>query len=125
METRRGCSIDGVGLSQALFEHGDGDLIGDIIAGSHDGLHRPTEFSPVGYMVTEHLTGGNVRIPRRSATRDAWVPLPAPGGPINSNLMRVHASRVAESSCRRQMHSTQNALVVAHCELGFNLLHRL
>src|SRR3954453_13578312 len=44
--------------------------------------------------------------PKRSATTLAWVPLPAPGGPIRMSLM-----------------SAQESFVVALLELGLDLLH--
>src|SRR5690606_25277007 len=50
--------------------------------------------------------------PSRSATLSAWVPLPAPGGPMNSSLNT------------RLDRSSENALVVAHGELRLDLFHR-
>src|SRR3954452_5204115 len=46
--------------------------------------------------------------PKWSATTLAWVPLPAPGGPIRISLM-----------------SAEESFVVALLELGLDLLHRV
>src|SRR5690554_5324155 len=45
--------------------------------------------------------------PSRSATRAAWVPFPAPGGPMNSSLMRIDPggySPPAPHCCRQCAH---------------------
>src|SRR3972149_672849 len=53
--------------------------------------------------------------PSSWATRLAWVPLPAPGGPPNKSLILIAGRRP----------SSEDPFVVSHRELGFDLLHRL
>src|SRR5688572_27652317 len=75
-------------------------------------------------------------MPRRSATRAAWVPLPAPGGPMNRSLMKAAGLARPETILERILYhlgtaepevrsSCQDAFVVAHRELRLYLLHRL
>src|SRR5690606_1390757 len=58
-------------------------------------------------------------IPSRSATRPAWVPLPAPGGPMHNSFMWSSAFRLRSNG------SGEDPLVVAHGELRLDLLHGL
>src|SRR5215217_3995158 len=51
--------------------------------------------------------------PKSSVSREAWVPLPAPGGP----------SRIRFNSLMKRASLLEEALVVAHHELRLELLH--
>src|SRR6185503_15922599 len=59
-------------------------------------------------------------MPSFSARRDAWVPFPAPGAP--SRTMTFIARR---RSPQPRPPSSDEAFVVAHHQLGFDLLHGL
>src|SRR6266508_2455710 len=56
------------------------------------------------------------------ASRTAWVPLPAPGGPSMTRRMAAATGPAGRVPPRR---SPQETLVVAHQELGLDLFHRL
>src|SRR5690349_11179109 len=64
-------------------------------------------------------------IPKCSATNLAWVPLPAPGGPISTSLIgrRWSSRREGGATCRNP--SSQESFVVALLQLALDLLHRV
>src|ERR1700760_1999228 len=74
---------------------------------------------------------------KSSCSRAAWVPLPAPGGPMRMRLSsdKVETDEFAWASERRRNRDPgiggrrpyllQEALVVAHHELRLELLHRV
>src|SRR4051794_1810728 len=70
---------------------------------------------------------------KSSWRRSAWVPLPAPGGPsrmrLSSDIDRKGSRRpalaVGEAGRARAPYLLQEALVVAHHQLGLELLHRV
>src|SRR5580765_9066987 len=72
-------------------------------------------------------------MPRRTAIRAAWVPLPAPGGPRMIRRMSSPSRRSERSSrvprsawaCLPGVSSTEEPFVVPLLELGLDLLHRL
>src|SRR6478752_10716946 len=74
---------------------------------------------------------------KSSCRRAAWVPLPAPGGPTRMRLSsdKVETDELAWTSERRRKRDPgigrrrpyllEEALVVAHHQLGLELLHRV
>src|SRR4051812_31584702 len=71
--------------------------------------------------------------PKSSVRRSAWVPLPAPGGPTRMRLSSdtraiedsVGTGRRKRPAPGRSGILLQEAFVVAHHQLGFELLHRV
>src|SRR5262245_46499505 len=59
-----------------------------------------------------------------SATNLAWVPLPAPGGPISTSLIGGGSFR-GRPSRRSGWTSSQEPFVVALLQLALDLLHRV
>src|SRR4029450_3045422 len=62
-------------------------------------------------------------IPKCSATNLAWVPLPAPGGPMMISRMSGDPSRSAVPRSTSHDSSAQESFVVALLELALDLLH--
>src|SRR5262245_18927849 len=64
--------------------------------------------------------------PRRLASSAAWLPLPAPGGPIsNTRLTRAACGAGLASATDPPAARPGEALVVAHDELGLDLRDRV
>src|SRR5687768_1041050 len=58
-------------------------------------------------------------IPCSRANRSAWVPLPAPGGPITTTLRATSAAPSTDSGLFHE------AIVVPHDQLRLHLVHRV
>src|SRR6478672_2939672 len=64
-------------------------------------------------------------IPKCSATNLAWVPLPAPGGPIMISRMSGDPANPGAPRVGSRGGSTQESFVVSLLELALDLLHRV
>ncbi len=72
----------GVRLVDPVADHEVGDLVRDVVAGVHVAPGLPAEGVPWSTLARKMSPVEMAGIPKWSATNLAWVPFPAPGGPI-------------------------------------------
>src|SRR5437867_2578618 len=88
-----------VRLAEAVADHADHDLVGDVLARSEDGLRLATELGAGGDLRPEHVAGGDVRDAELRAEHVGLGPLSGPGRAIQQQIHLINPRYWRITSC--------------------------